>query len=387
MALIMNTTEIVSALAYYEKTYPRLCQRIVLPEKTFEKRTCYALRIARSRGRNKPAVLIIAGAHAREWGGPDIVINFAGDVLRANHNRKGLQYLKKSFSVRDIKTIIEDRTIFIFPCVNPDGVEFSHNKQHLWRKNRNPTYSKGDPRRIGVDINRNYDFLWNFKKYFHPAAWTSSLASDNPAIETYHGPKPFSEPETRNVRWLIDKSRPVLFLDLHSYDGDVLYTWGNDENQTTDPCQNFLNSAYNKKRGRIGDTYREYLSLEDYETATGVALAVSDAMRDVRNKHYKPLQAVGLYPTCGTSSDYAFSRHLVHPGLTKTFAFTLEFNFEGTAKDPFLATANPKTLHKTMLDVIPGLIALCLAVPQNRRTRGRSTHPSMSRLSRACQDR
>jgi len=228
MALIMNTTEIVSALAYYEKTYPRLCQRIVLPEKTFEKRTCYALRIARSRGRNKPAVLIIAGVHAREWGGPDIVINFAGDVLRANHNRKGLQYLKKSFSVRDIKTIIEDRTIFIFPCVNPDGVEFSHNKQHLWRKNRNPTYSKGDPRRIGVDINRNYDFLWNFKKYFHPAAWTSSLASDNPAIETYHGPKPFSEPETRNVRWLIDKSRPVLFLDLHSYDGDVLYTWGND---------------------------------------------------------------------------------------------------------------------------------------------------------------
>jgi murein tripeptide amidase MpaA len=73
----------------------------------------------------------IAGVHAREWGGPDIVINFAGDVLRAYHNRKALRYLKKTFSVKDIRTIIEDRTIFIFPCVNPDAVEFSHTKQHL----------------------------------------------------------------------------------------------------------------------------------------------------------------------------------------------------------------------------------------------------------------
>jgi murein tripeptide amidase MpaA len=379
MALVMNTTEIASALAYFETSYPLLCQRVVLPEKTFEGRSCYALRIEKDRVRKKPAILIIGGVHAREWGGPDIVINFAGDVLRAYHTRKGLRYLGKTYSARDIKTIIEERRLFVFPCVNPDGVEFSHTRRHLWRKNRNPTYSKGDPRRIGVDINRNYDFLWDFKKFFHPAAWMSSLASDDPAIETYHGPAPFSEPETRNVRWLMDKSSSVLFLDLHSYDGDVLYTWGDDENQTTDPKQNFLNPAYNRKRGRIGDTYREYLTLDDYEIATGIAAAVSDAMRDVRNKHYKPLQAVGLYPTCGTSSDYAFSRHLVHPGLTKTFAFTLEFNFEGTAKDPFLATADPKTLDKTMLDVIPGLIALCLAVPKIRRRGFRSKNSTISR--------
>src|SRR5262245_22715992 len=111
--------------------------------------------------------------------------------------------------------------------------------------------------------------MWDFKKFFHPAAWSDSLASDNPAIETFHGPKPFSEPETQNVRWLMDRFNPVLFLDLHSYDGDVLFSWGSDENQITDPSQNFMNPAYDGKRGRIGDTYREYLSVRDYETATG----------------------------------------------------------------------------------------------------------------------
>ena len=65
------------------------------------------------------------------------------------------------------------------------------------------------PKKIGVDINRNYDFMWDFKKFFHRAAWTDSLASDNPAIETFHGPEPFSEPETRNVRWLMDRFNPV----------------------------------------------------------------------------------------------------------------------------------------------------------------------------------
>lgn len=363
MALILNTTEIASALINFEATYPELCRRLQLPKKTYEGRVCHALQIAKGHAQHKPVVLIIAGVHAREWGGPDIVVNFAGDLLRAYSKGKGLQYLKKTFLARDIRTIVEESTLVAFPCVNPDGVEFSHTKRYLWRKNRNPALSKGDAKKIGVDINRNYDFMWDFKKFFHPAAWTDSLASDNPAIETFHGPEPFSEPETQNVRWLMDRFNPVLFLDLHSYDGDVLFSWGSDENQITDPSQNFINPAYNGKRGRIGDTYREYLSMRDYETATGIATAVSDAMRDVRNRPYKPLQAVGLYPTCGTSDDYAFSRHLVHPGSTKTFSFTLEFNFEGDTKDPFLVTSSPKTLDKTMRDVIPGLIAFCLTRP------------------------
>jgi hypothetical protein len=364
MPSIMNTTEIESALVNLQATHPELCHLIALPEKTFEGRACHALRIAKDYRKEKPGILILGGVHAREWGGPDIVVNFAADLMKAYSHRKGLKYLKKTFQAREIQTVIEDRTVVIFPCVNPDGVEFSHTKIHLWRKNRNPTYSKGDPKKIGVDINRNYDFLWDFKKFFHPAAWNDSLASDDPSIETFHGPSPFSEPETRNVKWLMDQFAFAIFLDLHSYAGDVLYSWGDDNDQSSTPEQNFTNHAYDGKRGLLNDSYREYVDPTDYATSTSIALLVSDAMKAVRNRLYKPVQSVGLYPTSGASDDYAFSRHIVNPGVPKTFGFTLEFNFVGDGRDPFLATADPKTLRQTMRDVIPGLITLCLAVSQ-----------------------
>jgi murein tripeptide amidase MpaA len=364
MAKIMNTTEIESALTNFGTVYPDLCQRIELPEHTHEGRTCHALRIAKSFDRSKPAALVIGGVHAREWGGPDIVVNFAGDLMRAYTNGKGLKYGKKTFAASEIKTIIETTTVVVFPCVNPDGVEFSHRKTAMWRKNRNPASAHGDPSKIGVDINRNYDFLWDFKSYFHPSAWVSSLASEDPEEDTFHGAAPFSEPETRNVKWLLDNFSSSLFLDLHSFTGDVLYNWGDDQNQNTDANQNFGNSSFNGKRGVIGDGYREYLSPSDQQTATSIAQAVSDAMKAVRNRPYKAIQAVGLYPTAGASDDYALSRHLAHPGLNKTFGFTIEFNFDGEGQNPFLVTSNPKMLDQTMRDVIPGLITLCKALPQ-----------------------
>src|SRR5882762_9175157 len=117
MAKIMNTAEIESALVHFVTSYPELCQRVELPEQTHEGRTCHALRIAKGYDKSKPAALIIGGVHAREWGGPDIVINFASDILRAYTQGKGLKYLKKVFSASEIKTIIETGTVVIFPCV------------------------------------------------------------------------------------------------------------------------------------------------------------------------------------------------------------------------------------------------------------------------------
>jgi murein tripeptide amidase MpaA len=359
----MNTTEIESALIYFETTYRQLCERIKLPEETCEGRSCHALRIGKHPSAEQLAVLIIGGVHAREWGGPDIIINFAGDLLRAYSRGNGLKYLKKTFPVHSIETIVEERTIVIFPCVNPDGIEFSHNKTQLWRKNRNATHSGGDPDKIGVDINRNYDFLWDFKKFFDRAAWQDSLASDNPSIETFHGNSSFSEPETRNVSWLMDRFAFSLFLDLHSYTGDVLFSWGDDQDQSSTPAQNFTNPAYDGRRGLPDDSYSEFIAAADFETASRIALQISDAMVAVRNSPYKPAQSFGgVYATSGASDDYAFSRHIVDHRLAKTFAFTLEFNFEG-----FFETADPRKLDETMRDVIPGLITACLAAWQVKR--------------------
>jgi murein tripeptide amidase MpaA len=371
MGAIMSTAEIESALVFFETTYPALCHRVELPNKTIEQRTCHALHMGLPNAPGHPAGLVIGGVHAREWAGPDIVVSFANDILSAYANGKGLQYGGTSFSSADIKQIFEHMTIVVFPCVNPDGVEFSHNSVALWRKNRNPASSGGDPSKIGVDINRNYDFLWDFKTYFNSAAWSDiRLASDNPSVDTFHGTAPFSEPETRNVSWLMDTyANLTLFLDLHSYTGDVLYNWGDDENQNTNPAMNFANPVYNGQRGVIGSGYREYLSSADQLATSMIAATIRDAMNGVRGRAYVAKPEAYLYPTAGASDDYAFSRYVVQPGKSKIFGYTIEFNFVGDGAlanpptDPFLATADPAIYDLTLRDVIPGLIAFCLQVP------------------------
>jgi len=369
MGAIMTTAEVESALIFFETTYPALCRRVELPNKTIENRTCHALHMGLPNAPGHPAGLIIGGVHAREWAGPDIVVSFAGDILKAYSSGKGLQYGGKSFSAAQIKQIFEQTTIVVFPCVNPDGVEFSHNSVALWRKNRNPAASGGDPAKVGVDINRNYDFLWDFKKFFNPAAWNDSLASDDPSVETFHGPAPFSEPETRNVNWLMDTyANLTLFLDLHSYTGDVLYNWGDDDNQNTSPTMNFANPAFDGQRGMIGSGYGEYLSAADEAATTAIASSIRDAMNAVRGRAYLAKPATGLYPTAGASDDYAFSRHIAQAGQSKMYGYTLEFNFASDGglahppTDPFLATADPAIYDLTLRDVIPGLIAFCLEV-------------------------
>lgn len=71
---------------------------------------------------------------------------------------------------------------FIMPVVNPDGYEFSHTGDRLWRKNRAPG---GSGRCAGVDLNRNYGYRWG-----------GEGASRRPCDEIYAGSRQFSEPET-----------------------------------------------------------------------------------------------------------------------------------------------------------------------------------------------
>jgi hypothetical protein len=108
-------------------------------------------------------------------------------------------------------------------------------QQAMWRKNRNPASSGGNAARIGVDVNRNYDFLWDFVTKFSPNANMNTLASTDPGNDLFHGTGPFSEPESRNVQWLVGQfPNSRYFVDVHSYTGDVLHAWGDDENQSVE---------------------------------------------------------------------------------------------------------------------------------------------------------
>src|SRR6185295_11561285 len=94
-----------------------------------------------------------------------------------------------------------------------------------------------------------------------------------PASDMFCGVAPQSEPETRNVVHLF-ASQPQIgyFVDVHSYTGDVLYSWGDAPNQTVNPSQNFLNSAYDGARGVDSlAVYGEFVG--DAEQAASIDLA------------------------------------------------------------------------------------------------------------------
>merc|ERR1712223_1157798 len=46
---------------------------------------------------------------------------------------------------------------YVAPLLNPDGYEYSHTNDRMWRKNRSPPPSGSSC--YGVDLNRNWDTI------------------------------------------------------------------------------------------------------------------------------------------------------------------------------------------------------------------------------------
>jgi murein tripeptide amidase MpaA len=204
-----------------------------------------------------------------------------------------------------------------------------------------------------VDLNRNFDFLWDHLTKFAPDSGVS--ASDDPCDESvYRGPSPASEPEARNVVWLLDTyPRIRWFVDVHSAVPVILHTWGSDQNQTIEPTQTFLNNAFDGVRGRPNDAaYGEYITPDDLEIEETLGSRMNDAVKAVRGVDYGVEQSYGLYPTSGASDDYAFSRHFADSSKTKVYGFTVEC---GRSFQPTWSEA-----EEVIREVSAGLIAFCL---------------------------
>jgi carboxypeptidase T len=326
----LNVDEVESALSVaISAPYTSFSQLITLPNLTWEGRQCHAIKIANGTGSNRPGIYFLGGIHSREWGSPDILINFVEQLEQAFHNGAGLTFGSKSFSADDIHTIVNTLDIIAFPQANPDGRNYSMNTDAMWRKNRRtaaPNSASGAC--TGVDINRNYDFLWNYPTYFSPASAVSD-STDPCDYQLYHGPSAFSEPESQNAKWIFDNFPNVrFFVDLHSFGEDILYSWGDDEDQTSDPNMNFRNPAFDGTRGVSGDAYKEYLPANDLSTALDLANALHDGIQAFRGTNYTVKPAFNLYPTAGTSDDYGYSRHFVDPTKQNVISYTLEWGTE-----------------------------------------------------------
>ncbi|TJZ59170.1 peptidase M14 [Streptomyces piniterrae] len=347
----LNITEVESAVTSLAAVFPT-AELIELPEPSVEGRAAHALRIGTAERGANDAVVLIGGVHAREWGSCEILVELAADLLEAHRDGTGLTYGGTSFTSAHVRSILDELDVVVFPLVNPDGRHYSQTVEPMWRKNRNPANSGGDPARIGVDINRNYDFLFDFQTAFHPAA--GPRVSTDAGDLVYQGPSPFSEPETRNVRWLLDDfPRTRWFVDVHSYSEDMLTIWGDDDNQSAEPPKNFRNTDFDGKRGLAGDQlYAEYLRQADADDAGVLAEEFCSGLKAVRGRGYTPMTAFHLYPTSGTSHDYAYARHIVDTDKGKIHGFTVEW---GKSFHPPWSE-----MEKIILDVDAGLVAFCL---------------------------
>ncbi|XP_035910107.1 carboxypeptidase B-like [Anopheles stephensi] len=203
------------------------------------------------RNHSQPVVFVDAGIHAREWAAPATAMYLISELVE-----NGAQH----------KDLLAGLTWVIVPIVNPDGYEYSHERERLWRKTRRPAGRNC----FGIDGNRNYDFHW-----------AEVGASDAPCAETYHGEKSFSEPETRAIRdeLLRLKGRCKFYLSLHTYGEYLLYPWG----WTSDLP-------------------------EGWEKIDEVAQAGAQAIRDATGTVYTVGSSTNvLYAAAGGSDDYAFA--------------------------------------------------------------------------------
>jgi len=142
---------------------------------------------------DKPGVLLAAAPHAREVMQPMIMLEVAQQLL-ANYDPKS-----DDPAVKEITGLMDSTDIHVVPVSNPDGLNYALYDDPNWRKTR---CKVPDSEHLGVDCNRNYDYRWIQKE---------------PKENSYGGPHPFSEPETRNVAQIVDEHPNIKFVcDFHS---------------------------------------------------------------------------------------------------------------------------------------------------------------------------
>ncbi|MBD0374416.1 MAG: T9SS type A sorting domain-containing protein [Flavisolibacter sp.] len=196
-------TEMNTKMQELANAYPNLVSLFSIGTSA-EGRTIYGVKISDSVATDEaePEVLYTGLQHAREAISGTSLIFF-------------MQYLAENYGTdAKVQSLVNNREIFIIPCMNPDGYEYNYrpgvNPQGggLWRKSRRQITNTA----YGVDLNRNYSVDWG-----NCSGATTSCGSSDPTQDTYYGPSAFSEPETRALRDFVYSRNFVTAIDQHCY--------------------------------------------------------------------------------------------------------------------------------------------------------------------------
>nr|USU81840.1 M14 metal carboxypeptidase 9 [Antheraea pernyi] len=196
-------TEVDAYLERIAAQYPNLVT-LVNAGPSYEGRVIKYLKISTTNFNNtsKPIYFMDAMIHAREWVTTPVTLY---SIYRLVENLR-----------TEDRDLLEDIDWIILPLVNPDGYEYSHTDDRLWRRTRSVNLTVSTTC-FGVDGNRNFDVAFN-----------TVGVSENPCAQTYPGTEPFSEPETRIVRDILLEylNRIQLYNNIHSHGNYVLFGFG-----------------------------------------------------------------------------------------------------------------------------------------------------------------
>ncbi len=190
----MSYKESLDFLYEMEKTYPTLI-KIIKIGTTYEGRDIVLTKISKNveTADEKPAMLFTGSIHAREWIGHELALKFISYVTQNQDIDPVLE-----------KALIES-TMYMVPCLNPDGYEYSRKHFSFWRKNRR----KNHDGTYGVDLNRNFSIGF--------------VKQSDTTSNVYGGEEPFSEAETSAIKSFVDSHENItIAFDYHSQ-GNVFF--------------------------------------------------------------------------------------------------------------------------------------------------------------------
>ncbi|XGW01755.1 hypothetical protein V3C99_014116 [Haemonchus contortus] len=232
-----------------------------------ENRNIFAIKIGYPSTLKKPILWIDAGIHAREWISHSVALYVIWQLLHDS----------------SYKRLLREIDVIVVPNTNPDGYEFSRERNRMWRKTRsNSTVSRFSQLCSGVDANRNYPFHFGEEGVSH---W--------PCQETYCGRVALSEPEVMGLAAAILERKHQIrgYIALHSFGQDILYPWGHKINEYP----------------------------PDVEDLKSMANGIASAIYSVYGTQYRVSNSAdGLYPASGAADDWAKSI-----GIKYSFTFEL----------------------------------------------------------------
>ena len=211
--------------------------------KTYEGRDIWMVKLSDNPDveEDEPGVLLMGAHHGNEKPSYEVLIFFINHILNTydkdhiDNDNDGLVnedpfdgvdndkdgFIDEDPSEEQVKNAIDNTQFYIIPMVNPDGVESE------WRKNRAPNYgydgTSDEITSYGVDLNRNYGYMWNIVNFFPENYYLEWITNDE--SWTYRGEEPFCENETKAVKSFVESHDISISLSYHDYGEWMIFPW------------------------------------------------------------------------------------------------------------------------------------------------------------------